>query len=254
MASRSSGRGSLPLALVRLVLLFALLAALLVPHVLVRIATGRSPVAHLFLAAAARIIGLRIRRIGPRPPVRSLLIANHPSWLDILAMGVATRCAFVSKAEVRDQWLLGWLADQQETLYVRREDRRAVAAQIAAVADRFDHHMPLAVFPEGTTSAPEGMRPFRPALLSAVTPPPPNSHLIPVAIDYGADRDFVLWTDGESGLDNARRILGRWRAARVAVRMLEPIDPGTDRKQLAERARAEIDAALKASPAAPPAL
>ncbi|MBW0145582.1 lysophospholipid acyltransferase family protein [Sphingomicrobium clamense] len=229
---------------VRAVLLALLLALFIVPHVIIRALTGRSPLARTFLRIAGWIMGLRVQRVGPKPPVRSLLLANHPSWLDIPVLIGATGCAFVSKAEVRNHWLVGWLADQRDTLYVNRDKRSELKAQVAAIRERFDHYLPLAICPEGTTSDGVKLRPFRPALLSAVAPPPDGAKIIPVAIDYGDDREFVSWTAGETGVENAKRILSRWRPIGVKVRMLDPLDPALDRKAMAATAYEAIADAL----------
>lgn len=247
MASRSNARSNPFLVGLRLVFLGAWLALCVPPHLIIRALTGRSPVARLFLVGVAWILGLRIRRKGARPPVRSLLLANHPSWLDIVVLSASIDCAFVSKAEVQKHALVGWLADQRDTLYVNRDRRRELKRQIEAIQERFDHHLPLALFPEGTTSDGTRLRPFRPALLTAVTPPPPDSHVIPVAIDYGEDAAFVSWTAGEGGVENALRILSRRRTITVAVRLLDPLDSALDRKAMALAAHEAIVGALETS-------
>lgn len=229
---------------VRATLLALLLALLVVPHIVIRALSGRSPVSRLFLAIAGWIMGLRVTRVGPAPPVRSLLLANHPSWLDIVVMIHATGCAFVSKAEVKNHWLVGWLADQRDTLYVRRDKRSDLHRQVAEIRERFDHHLPLCVCPEGTTSDGVKLRPFNPALLSAVAPPPDHASVIPVAIDYGEDRAFVAWVAPETGIENVKRVLSRWRPIRVTVRMLEPLDHHLNRKAMATQAYEAIATAL----------
>lgn len=229
---------------VRAVLLAMTLAIFLIPHIIVRATTGRSPLARTFLRIAAWIMGIRVKRVGPAPPVRSLLLANHPSWLDIPVLIGATGCAFVSKAEVKNHWLVGWLADQRDTLYVNRDRRSELRLQVEAIRERFDHHLPLAICPEGTTSDGVRLRPFRPALLSAVAPPPDNASVIPVAIDYGEDREFVSWVSPETGIENVKRVLSRWKPIHVTVRMLDPLDHGLDRKAMAAQAYDAIAEAL----------
>ena len=69
---------------------------------------------------------LGLRRAGgiegdPLDP-HSFVIANHTSWLDILILGGFAGTAFVSKAEP-EKPLLGWLADQNRTLYIDRAER-----------------------------------------------------------------------------------------------------------------------------------
>jgi len=192
-----------------------------------------------------------VRAVGGPLAAHSLIIANHISWLDILVLAGATGTRFVSKAEVRDHPLLRWLADQNDTLYIERQDRRAVHAQAAEVADALKDDRPLALFPEGTTGDGLTLLPFRPALLAAVAPAPPGTSVRPVAIDYGEMRGALGWTDDESGMDNALKLLGRRGSFAVVVRLLDPLPPGEDRKAMARDASAAIAAALASNAPAP---
>ena len=230
-------------AALRITGLLVLLLACLLPHLIARL-IGRSPVPPVFLGAAARICGARVRTQGDPLAPHSLLIANHVSWLDILVLAGATGARFVSKAEVRDHWLLRWLADQNDTLYIERQDRRAVHSQAREVAEALAQPRPLALFPEGMTGDGVTLLPFRPALLAAVAPAPPGTHVRPVAIDYGAMRAALGWSDGERGKANALKLLGRRGSFPVTVRLLAPLPPGEDRKAMARDARAAIEAAL----------
>jgi 1-acyl-sn-glycerol-3-phosphate acyltransferase len=223
--------------------LLFLLIVMAPPHMLVKLVT-RSPFPRWFLGGAARICGARIRTVGAPLAPRSLLLANHVSWLDILVLAGGTGTRFVSKAEVANHWLLRWLADQNATLYIQRAERRAVLDQARAVATALADDRPLALFPEGTTSDGKTLLPFRPSLLAAVAPAPPEVSVRPVAIDYGAMRAALGWTDGESGKDNALKLLGRRGSFPVTVRLLAPLTPGEDRKAMARDARAAIEAAL----------
>lgn len=175
----------------------------------------------------------------------TLLIANHSSWLDIMVLAGATGCAFVSKSELGHP-LIHWLADQNHTLYIRREDRRGAREQATAIAGKLQGQHPVALFPEGTTGPGDELLPFRPTLLAAVTPTPPGIAVRPVAIDYGPATSEVGWHE-ESGKDNVLRILGRRRAIPVTVRLLDPLAPTGDRKALAAAAREAIAAALASS-------
>lgn len=220
-----------------------LLLVCVVPHLLAGL-FGRSPVPPRFLGAAARICGARVRTVGEPLAAHSLIIANHTSWLDILVLAGATGTRFVSKAEVRDHPLMRWLADQNDTLYIERRDRRAVHSQAADVAAALNDDRPLALFPEGTTGDGLALLPFRPALLAAVAPAPARTAVRPVAIDYGAMRSTLGWSDGESGKANALKLLGRRGSFAVTVRLLAPLAPGEDRKAMARDASAAIAAAL----------
>ena len=231
------------IAALRIAGLILLLIAMAPPHIVAK-RFGRSPFPPRFLAAAARICGARVRRTGQPLGAHGLLIANHVSWLDILVLASATSTRFVSKAEVADHPLLRWLADQNDTLYIERSDRGAVHDQARMIADALADDRPLALFPEGTTGDGKALLNFRSSLLAAVAPPPSGASVQPVAIDYGAMRATLGWTDGESGKDNALKLLGRRGSFPVAVRLLAPLAHGTDRKTLARDARTAIADAL----------
>ena len=184
-----------------------------------------------------------MRVTGRRVEPRTLLICNHVSWLDILVMGGATGCAFVSKDQLGHP-LIHWLADQNHTLYIRRDHRRGSPHQAEAIAARFEHPQPLALFPEGTTGPGTHLLPFRSTLFSAVALAPPGSTVRPVAIDYGDAAADIGWHDGESGKTNALRMLGRIRPIRTNVRLLDSLPANSDRKALSSAAREAIEQAL----------
>lgn len=183
--------------------------------------------------------------MGKRLRPHTLLVCNHTSWLDIPILGGATSCAFVSKAKLGHP-LVHWMADQNATLYIRRDHRRASARQAQAITEKLREPQPLALFPEGTTGPGTHMLPFRSTLFEAVVPAPPRVEVRPVAIDYGEAAPEFGWYD-EPGKNNVLRILGRSRTVPIAVRILDPLDPMMDRKALARAAREAIEAALSSS-------
>jgi 1-acyl-sn-glycerol-3-phosphate acyltransferase len=214
------------------------------PHLVARRGGRASPWPRRFLGRAARIAGARVRVEGQPLAPHSLLLANHTSWLDILVLGGATGARFVSKAEIERVPLIGWLSDQNRTLYIERAERGDAMAQVRRIAAALAAPQPLAIFPEGTTSDGRALLPFRPTLLHAVAPPPSGSTVRPVAIDYGADTDRVAWHGGEPGLANALRVLGLKGRRQVTVRLLDALPPHSDRKALARTAHAAIGDAL----------
>jgi 1-acyl-sn-glycerol-3-phosphate acyltransferase len=214
-------------------------------HAATKLLFGRSDWPRRFLAAAAWICGARVQITGKRLRPHTLLVCNHTSWLDIPVLASVTGCTFVSKSELGHR-LVHWMADQNDTLSVRRDDRRGAAGQAQALAEKLRDPQPLALFPEGTTGPGTHMLPFRSTLFEAVAPAPRNVQVRPVAIDYGDAAAEFGWYH-EPGKDNVLRILGRRRFVAVTVRILDPLEPMSDRKALAEAAREEIEAALASS-------
>ena len=173
-----------------------------------------------------------------------MLVSNHLSWIDILALGGATGCAFVSK-DTLGHGFVHWLADQNRTIYVSRSNRKGAKAQALTIASALEREQPVALFPEGTTGPGTHLLPFRSTLLEAGAYAAKDVAIRPVALDYGDAATEIAW-HGESARDNVLRMLSRRGTLPVTVRVLPPIS-GVNRKALAEQARLAIESALAAS-------
>ena len=218
------------------VLLFALIGPV---HVITKAILGRSPWPPRFLSAVAWVLGARVRVEGARPRKHTLLVANHTSWLDILLLGGSVGSAFVSKDNL-GHGLLHWLADQNETIYVKRSHVKGAKDQAHALARALEGEKPVTVFPEGTTGPGAYLLPFRSTLLEAANYAARDIEIRPVAIDYGAAREEFGWFGEEPGKDNVLRLLGRRGTVPITIRLLPPLDRAGDRKQLTHQAREAI--------------
>ncbi len=136
----------------RVAMLLGAVIACVPPHYLFRLFRLPSPWPRLFLGWAARICGARVRRIGT--PLRRdvFYVANHLSWIDILALGGASGTAFVAKSEIATSPIVGWLAgakphrlcQAREPPGRRRADQRAARCAGRELGDhrlsRGHHH------------------------------------------------------------------------------------------------------------------
>lgn len=111
-----------------------------------------------------KIFGYAAAVAGPVPR-RGLLVANHLSYLDILAIAAVTPAIFVSKADVRGWPLFGWLASLAGTVFVERERRAHVGEVNDEIQKALDDGALVVVFPEGTSSNGTTVLPFRTSLL-----------------------------------------------------------------------------------------
>ena len=67
-----------------------------------------------------RIFGLRVQVSGTVPPGPQLVVANHISWMDIPLLFSVAPLSFVSKAEI-EQWpVIGFIAKSGNTVFHRR--------------------------------------------------------------------------------------------------------------------------------------
>lgn len=227
----------------------ALLTSLLlclIPHLVWRVLRRPSPWPRHFLALAARSVGTRISVVGQPQDGDIFILANHVSWIDILALGGTTGAAFVAHDGIARWPLIGWMAAQNRTIFVARDRRAMLTGQIDALRGAMLGHQPVALFPEGTTSDGRGLLPFKPALLAVLLPPPRAVMIQPVHIDYGAATSEIAWHGDEPAGGNAKRLLQRKGRIDVTLRFLEPFDPAScaDRKVIAALARERIAASI----------
>jgi 1-acyl-sn-glycerol-3-phosphate acyltransferase len=115
-----------------------------------------------------RRLDIKLRVVGaPAPAGPLLLVANHTSWVDILALHSVCPCRFVAKADVERWPLVGTLVTGGGTLYVKRESRRDAMRVAHRMTEALKDGDILAVFPEGTTSDGSSMLPFHSGLIQA---------------------------------------------------------------------------------------
>lgn len=205
---------------------------------------GRSPWPRRYLRWVGRIAGAQVSIAGTPLPRNVVFVSNHVSWMDILVLAGASGTAFIAKGELEDVSVVGALCDMNNTLYVKRDSRAAVAAQIATIRQALADGWPVTLFGEGTTGDGRTLAPFKPALLGVLTPPPPGVRVQPVALDYIFAKE-IAWTT-ETGWQNFMRVLSRPGRLPVTVRFLEPLDPEScaDRKAIAAETHRAVAWAL----------
>lgn len=205
-----------------------------------------------FHAALAAALPFRVTLIGEVPCEPRLWVGNHVSWTDIPLLGQLLPLAFLAKAEVRGWPLLGWLAQQGGTLFIRRGggDSAQVTEQLAA---RLRKPSALALFPEGTSTDGRQVRTFHGRLLGSATQA--GVPLQPVAICYlrGGQADLIAPFIGDDNLPGHLRRLLSAEVAEVQIHLLPPIDSrGKSRSELARLSQQAVMDALGLVPSAMP--
>ncbi|WP_113911236.1 lysophospholipid acyltransferase family protein [Roseovarius dicentrarchi] len=249
--------GRLRIAL-RIVLLLVVLAVLLPLLLLVRaverpLAGLRRPVSGYvvqgFFRACLAIAGLRLTVIGTPMAQPGAVVANHASWLDIFVLNARHRIVFVSKSEVADWPVIGYLARAAGTLFIRR-DARDAQAQTAALEARLEAGQQLAFFPEGTST--DGLRvlAFKPTLFQAFFAPKHALYVQPVTVVYrapkGEDAAFYGWYGDMDFAPHAARVFAARRGGGVALTYHPPLRVAdyANRKVLAAEAERTVRSAM----------
>ncbi|MEU9512797.1 lysophospholipid acyltransferase family protein [Micromonospora sp. NPDC048169] len=194
-----------------------------------------------------RTLGVRLLVRGRTPRGRALLVANHVSWLDILAVLAVSPTRMVAKCEVRSWPLVGALAAAAGTVFVDRSRPRDLPATVARVAGALRSGRSVAVFPEGTTwcGAATGCRPsrgFRPAMFEAAVAA--GAPVVPLSLAYryaGDPSTLPAFLGAETLWASVRRVLAA-RGLTVSVTVGAALHPaeGVDRRALARIAEAAV--------------
>lgn len=195
------------------------------------------------------LLGIGLQASGSVQQAPVLLLANHVSWLDILALNAVQPLRFVSKADVRNWPLLGFLIARSGTLFIERERKRDALRVVHQVAAALHAGAAVAVFPEGTTGVGARLLPFHANLLqAAITSGAPVQ---PVALRYcdAASRfsTAVVWIGATSLAESVWRIACA-DSLQVRVTLLPALpSAAVERRLLAEALRSRIQAALDAA-------
>jgi 1-acyl-sn-glycerol-3-phosphate acyltransferase len=230
----------------------------------------RSPLArrlpHVYHRLSCRVLGLEVRIVGQISSARpTLFVANHISYLDIEVLSAAVPTCFVAKSEVARWPLFGWLAKLQQTVFVDRS-AKSVASERDGLARRLDEGQNVVLFPEGTSSDGNQLRPFKSALFSVAQRRVNGRALVvqPVTVAYtrldgmpiGRPlRPFVAWYGDMDLAPHLWFVLGMGRLV-AELRFHPPvnIEELGSRKALAAHCERVIGAALEAANAGRPAV
>lgn len=99
-----------------------------------------------------RALGIRLVISGSVRDGAALVVANHVSWVDILAITAIAPAVPVAKCEVARWPLIGALARRTGTVFVSRRVGRDLPGTVAGIAAALRRGHRVLLFPEGTTT------------------------------------------------------------------------------------------------------
>jgi 1-acyl-sn-glycerol-3-phosphate acyltransferase len=176
----------------------------------------------------------------------ALVVGNHVSWIDIYVVNAWRPTPFVSKAEVRSWPVVGWLAQQLDTIFLQREKRSDAKRIMHELAQRLVRGELMCVFPEGTTSLGRDLLPFHSnlfqAAVSAACP------VQPICLMYedanGRQSEAPAYID-DLTLPFTLNAMLRDTPLTAHLYLCDAIAPGADRRVLARQAQAAVEGALR---------
>lgn len=177
------------------------------------------------------------------PRERTLVVANHVSWLDIVALlacDASARLRLVAKVEVATWPMIGRLARLAGAIFIDRGRPRTLTDTVTEVRDALSAGDVVVVFAEGTTCCGTHRAPYRPAMFQAALDA--GARVVPLSIGY---------TTGDGETTTAPAFLGDETLATSIARIVGEPDlhlgartgptlypqPGADRRRLARAAQ-----------------
>lgn len=203
-------------------------------------ATERAEWLHDWASTLLRRLRIPVHVRGPLPGP-GLIVSNHLSYLDILAISTAIPAVFVSKAEVKHWPVFGKLCDIAGTIYVDRTRKSGTREANAGIRQALEEGMRVVIFPEGTSSDGTSVLPFYPSLFEPAieSTAPITASRIHYEIEEGSvGQDIAYW--GEmTFFPHLLKLLSK-RGMSATVRFGERAKKFEDRKVAAKELRAEV--------------
>jgi 1-acyl-sn-glycerol-3-phosphate acyltransferase len=172
-----------------------------------------------FCRLTLRLLGIQTTEAHQSEPVKQdlrgrLIVANHLTYVDILIIASAVPSVFVTSVELKRTFLLGALARSAGSLFVERRNPARLKREIETVSRVLAQGLNVVLFPEGTTSNGEGVRPFKASLFDAAIQS--NADVLPVCLRYRTvngeavtvrNRDRIFYYGGVSFFHHVPRLL-----------------------------------------------
>ncbi len=160
----------------------------------------------LWLRWFSSIVNLQITKEGEPPEQGALLISNHISWLDIIIIGQYLPAYFVAKSDISQWPIIGYLAKQGGTIFIRRGDKQHIRNTAEKIVWLLKQNSNIIAFPEGTTTNGNEVLNFhsslfQPALLT-------KSAIQPIALQYqGAAKEHAPFIGEDDFIPHLIKIL-----------------------------------------------
>jgi 1-acyl-sn-glycerol-3-phosphate acyltransferase len=210
----------------------------------------------IFHSLGALFLGMRVTVVGrPNQAGPTLLVCNHISWTDIIAIGAKTNVSFVAKSEIQRWPFVGFMASLQKTIYVNRNKRSDAGRTSREMAQRMASGGAVVLFAEGQSDNGTHVLPFRSALIGSAQSAMRGAgagevYIQPMTIAYTKiqnlpislnERSLLRWAKERGFWGNVVAILGSGvKDITIAFGTPMRFEEGADRKELTKKAETQV--------------
>jgi len=185
------------------------------------------------------ICGIKVTRNKIPSDGNFILMPNHRSYIDIFLVAAFTPSAFVGKAELMRWPFLRTGAKLTNSIFVHRSEITSLVSTMNKIKSSDQNHIPVAVFPEGTTSRGPLTRPFKKGSFKIAADA--DIPVIPMAIHYKDQND--AWVDDDTFVGHFLKQMTK-PVTKVSVYYGSALYYN-DYKKLLQETRQQIDSMLK---------
>ncbi|WP_231627090.1 lysophospholipid acyltransferase family protein [Streptomyces apocyni] len=189
-------------------------------------------------------LGVRLELDGDesRTAPGTLIVADHVSWLDPIALLAHEPAILLAKSEVARWPVAGRLTTRVGTCFIDRARPRALPEAVAGVRDHLLAGRSVMVFPQATTWCRESGGVFRRAMFQAALDA--GAPVRPVTISYrqhGVPSTVAAFVGDDGFLPSLLRVAGA-DGLTVRITAHDPLLPGggADRRTLAAHAQRAV--------------
>ncbi len=215
---------------------------ILIPIVVLGLKYQKFLIFRIWARTALFMCSIKVEISGSAIPT-GLIISNHISWIDILAILSVTRGSFVSKAEVKGWFIVGSLAKLADTIFIERNPHK-IKDQIKVLGESLSNKGLIILFPESTSSDGQRLLPFRSGLLQSLFRKAyEHSYKIKAQSltlyykpEHDLDKDFFAWYHSRTLLGHMLKVLATTNKSQVYLTFdkAHDIDEFANRKELSK--------------------
>ncbi|MFO0688107.1 MAG: lysophospholipid acyltransferase family protein [Myxococcota bacterium] len=190
-----------------------------------------------------RRMDLRIVVEGEPPEGPVAIVANHLSYLDVVALWCVVPGVFVARADVAQWPLVGLASRLIGTIFLDRARKRDLLRVVPELSSALGAGRNVVFFPEATSSPGADVLPFRSSLFEAAARR--EVPVVGVSLQYETPEPgpeaalAVCWWGDMTFLRHVYALLALPHVV-VRIRFAEPIPPSRDRKALCRAAREAV--------------
>jgi len=175
-------------------------------------------VTSFFSRLVLKLLGVRVQ-VKHRERLRTksevcLIVANHLSYIDVLILSSLVPAVFVTSVELKHTAVIGALARLSGSIFVERRKSSGLKREIGEIVFVLGQGLPVALFPEGTTSNGDRVHQFKNSLFDAAVAT--RAAIMPLCLRYTRvkgqpltpqNRDDVFYYGGITFFNHLPRLL-----------------------------------------------